>query len=178
MKIIKSATLILLSALFMVNSTHAETPNKNEQQNIKRAEGNNKKNQQANKKPAEDKNLKQFNANVTIRLLSAQVISQNQKQALELIYSIENKNKKHHIKSVNWIGTFLHNNQLFFAQDIPITFDTPLKSKSKYDVTVTIPFETISKPATAIFLDPNKQITNLIGARNIIFTNGTKIEVK
>ena len=179
MKLLKSAVLIFLSALFVANFANAEPEKKNEQQNPQKStQQNSKKNQQVKKKQAEDKNLKQFNTNVAIRLVSAQVINQNQKQIFELIYSVENKANKRDIKSVNWVGAFLYNNEVFFAQDIPIIFEQPLKRKTKNNVTVTIPFELIPAQAQAILLNPQTQIKNLVGAKNITFTNGTKIEVK
>ena len=106
------------------------------------------------------------------------MINQNQKQIFELIYSVENKANKRDIKSVNWVGAFLYNNEVFFAQDIPIIFEQPLKRKTKNNVTVTIPFELIPAQAQAILLNPQTKINNLVGAKNITFTNGAKIEVK
>lgn len=124
-----------------------------------------------------NENLKLFNNTVSIRLVSGQIINNNA-PALQLIYTIENKDKKKSMSSITWVGAFAYNEQVFFSQEMPVKFNTPLEPHKKIDITITYPFEQISENAQMIFLNQQQKIQTVYGAKNITFTNGTKIDVK
>ena len=201
MTLLKSFSLIILS-LFIINTATADekksTKQVNEQKQTVQKKATEKKTtqkkntdkQKTQKKTTEkqsslsktdeqinSENLKLFNNTVSIRLVSGQIINNNA-PALQLIYTIENKDKKKSMSSITWVGAFAYNEQVFFSQEMPVKFNTPLEPHKKIDITITYPFEQISENAQMIFLNQQQKIQIVYGAKNITFTNGTKIDVK
>lgn len=177
MKFIKIFPFITLTAIFtLTNTAYAETKQPQTKQQIqKKPQSKKRQKDQSTKEPE----LAQFNNTVNIRLVSRNILVDNQGNKLvSLSYTLKNKSKKA-IKSVHWLGAYLVNNELLHIEDLPIKFETPLPANSKeIDITVSIPFNALKPQAQAAFNDPQANITGLVVAREIVFANGKKIEVK
>lgn len=127
---------------------------------------------------SQDQALKLFNESFGIRLLGYKVDNNSAgKPHLFLKYELTNKGKKD-IKAVQFIGAFTHNNQIVYAQEIPLTFNNLLKVKDKTTVDMAIPFENVPENARQLFLASNAQLGVVSGAKTLVFSDNTGIQLK
>ena len=130
----------------------------------------------ANAAPA-DANLKRFNQNIGLNFTQRGVVkTKDNKEMVTLRYTIENRGKSE-IKSVTWVGAYMVGNEAIFVQEIPLTFNKPLKAKAKEDITIQVPLANLPQKARQYFLSKDANIGVLNVARNVTFTDGKQINV-
>ena len=200
MKLLKSIAFILFSSILAVSTANAENDSKQQkktqtqkssQQKNKKDEKNSKddKNKKTEKKVEdknkktekreEDQNLKLFNESVKIKISQANIVADdNNKQALQLTYLVENKSTDNDIQALHWVTGFVSNKTTFFIQDMPAKFQTVIKRGTKLEFISIIPFDEMPENARKIFLSKNAKIDSVIGAKSLTFTDGKKIDIK
>lgn len=168
MTFLKSTALISLAALFVMGTVQAQNQNSTQTKQTQ--------NQKQQKRKTEP--LKQFNDAMGIRFVGYQLIQGNDgKPAVMLRYELTNKSKKD-VKEVQFIGAFYHNEQIVYAQEIPLTFNTPLKAKSDISLDISVSAERVPAQALALFSANRTDINAVNGAQLLIFTDKSRIEVK
>ena len=185
MKLVKSLALISLSSLLAFGTANAETNQKQQQQKQTQKQQSQKQQQQKqqqkkqnNKALSAEESLKLFNKSFGIRLLGHRVANgTNGKPNLTLKYEYTNKSDKA-IGAVKYIGGFTHNNQIIYAQEIPLTFNTPLKAKEKVVLDIVVPFEKVPEAARPILTDNNIKLGTLNGAQALVFSDKTGVVIK
>ena len=198
MNLLKSIAFILLSPMLTISTANAESDSKQQkktqqssQQKNKKDEKNSKddKNKKTEKKEEdknkktekreEDQNLKLFNESVKIKISQANIVADdNNKQALQLTYLVENKSADNDILALHWVTGFVSNKTTFFIQDMPAKFQTIIKRGTKLEFISIIPFDEMPENARKIFLSKNAKIDSVIGAKSLTFTDGKKIDIK
>lgn len=188
MKLLKSVALISLSSVLAFGTANAETKQTNQKQQSKQAQKQNQKQAQKNQKQQNNKNapkaltaeesLKAFNDAFGIRFIGHRVANGDSgKPNLQLKYEFTNKGKKE-IRAVKFIGGFTYNNQIIYAQEIPLTFNTPLKATEKVVLDIVVPLEKVPEFSRPILLDSNAKIGTMNGAQALVFTDKTGILIK
>ncbi len=200
MKLLKSIAFILFSSILAVSTANAENDSKQQkktqtqkssQQKNKKDEKNSKddKNKKTEKKVEdknkktekreEDQNLKLFNESVKIKISQANIVADdNNKQALQLTYLVENKSTDNDIQALHWVTGFVSNKTTFFIQDMPAKFQTIIKRGTKLEFISIIPFDEMPENVREIFLSKDAKIDSVIGAKSLTFTDGKKIDIK
>ncbi len=198
MKLLKSIAFILLSSMLAISTANAESDSKQQkktqqssQQKNKKDEKNSKddKNKKTEKKEEdknkktekreEDQNLKLFNESVKIKISQANIVADdNNKQALQLTYLVENKSTDNDIQALHWVTGFVSNKTTFFIQDMPAKFQTIIKRGTKLEFISIIPFDEMPENVREIFLSKDTKIDSVIGAKSLTFTDGKKIDIK
>ena len=198
MKLLKSIAFILLSSMLAISTANAESDSKQQkktqqssQQKNKKDEKNSKddKNKKTEKKEEdknkktekreEDQNLKLFNESVKIKISQANIVADdNNKQALQLTYLVENKSTDNDIQALHWVTGFVSNKTTFFIQDMPAKFQTIIKRGTKLEFISIIPFDKMPENVRKIFLSKDAKIDSVIGAKSLTFTDGKKIDIK
>ena len=200
MKLLKSIAFILFSSILAVSTANAENDSKQQkktqtqkssQQKNKKDEKNSKddKNKKTEKKVEdknkktekreEDQNLKLFNESVKIKISQANIVADdNNKQALQLTYLVENKSTDNDIQALHWVTGFVSNKTTFFIQDMPAKFQTIIKGGTKLEFISIIPFDEMPENVREIFLSKDAKIDSVIGAKSLTFTDGKKIDIK
>lgn len=192
MKLLKSVALISLSSVLAFGTANAETKQTNQKQQSKQtqkqSQKQNQKQAQKNQKQQNNKNapkaltaeesLKAFNDSFGIRFVGHRVANNEEgKPNLLLRYDFTNKGTKE-IRAVKFIGVFTYNGQDIYAQEIPLTFDTPFKAKESVSLNIAIPLEKIPEAARPILLDSNAKIGTKNLAQVLVFTDKTGIVLK
>lgn len=207
MKLLKSLAIVSLASLFAFSTAQANTqkPAKKPQTTKQQAKKQPQKKQaskQTQKAPAkktstakkaavatgaavagaaatQPKNaLKQFNDAFGIKMTKYQVEKDEAgKLSLHMTYELTNKGKKS-VKAVKYIGAFLHNNQVLYAQEIPLTFNNHLKSQAHTSIDIRVPFENIPEAARPYFINQNVKLNVVNGAQILVFSDNTGIVVK
>ena len=155
-----------------------KTEKKVEDKNKKTEKKEEDKNKKTEKRE-EDQNLKLFNESVKIKISQANIVADdNNKQALQLTYLVENKSTDNDIQALHWVTGFVSNKTTFFIQDMPAKFQTVIKRGTKLEFISIIPFDEMPENARKIFLSKNAKIDSVIGAKNLTFTDGKKIDIK
>lgn len=133
---------------------------------------------------SQDKALKQFNDAFGIKMTQYQLENDKDgKMQLHLTYELTNKGKKS-VKAVKFIGAFVHQNQasnkqeIVYAQEIPLTFNTPLKSKEHTSIDIRIPFDTLPEASRPYFTNANIKLGVVNGAQVLVFSDNTGIVLK
>ena len=200
MKLLKSIAFILFSSILAVSTANAENDSKQQkktqtqkssQQKNKKDEKNSKddKNKKTEKKVEdknkktekreEDQNLKLFNESVKIKISQANIVADdNNKQALQLTYLVDNKSTDNDIQALHWVTGFVSNKTTFFIQDMPAKFQTIIKRGTKLEFISIIPFDEMPENVREIFLSKDSKIDSVIGAKSLTFTDGKKIDIK
>lgn len=182
MKLIKSLFVVSLAALIGTTSAYAETNTKT----TKQAKQQQTAKQQKAKKQAKKKNapltdaqaLDLFNKSIGIRLVARDLITNKDgSKSVSLVYDIENRGDKG-IKSVNWVNVYAVDKTIFHQQGIPLQFEKPFASKAKFRINLELAVNSLSKEAQAIFSDPNQRISSVTVARQIVFADGKKVDIK
>lgn len=185
MKLLKSIALISLSSVLAFGTAQAaETKKNNQKTQTKQTQQKNtqKKQNQNNKSeakaPTAEESLKAFNKAFGIRFVGHKVANNAAgKPTLLLKYEFTNKGTKD-IRAVKFIGGFTYNNQVIYAQEIPLTFNTPLKSKDQVVLDIAVPLEKVPENARPILLDSNAKLGTLNGAQALVFNDKTGIVIK
>ena len=155
-----------------------KTEKKVEDKNKKTEKKEEDKNKKTEKRE-EDQNLKLFNESVKIKISQANIVADdNNKQALQLTYLVENKSTDNDIQALHWVTGFVSNKTTFFIQDMPAKFQTVIKRGTKLEFISIIPFDEMPENARKIFLSKNAKIDSVIGAKSLTFTDGEKIDIK
>lgn len=190
MKLTKSLILSTFLSLWALNGAQAQTQNQPKQAKPQSKQTQTKaQKQQAQKKQAQKKQtqqvapktlnseeaLKQFNEAFNIRFVGRQ-FNLNQRQ-LTLRYELTNKSKKD-IHEVKFISAFTHNDQIIYAQEIPLTFHTPLKAQNAISLDISVPLEKIPTGAQPILANQQLQVGIINGAQLLTFTDKTALEIK
>ena len=200
MKLLKSIAIILLSSMLAISTANAENDSKQQQktQTQKSSQQKNKKDEKNSKddknkktekkvedknkkteKREEDQNLKLFNESVKIKISQANIVADdNNKQALQLTYLVENKSTDNDIQALHWVTGFVSNKTTFFIQDMPAKFQTIIKRGTKLEFISIIPFDEMPENVREIFLSKDAKIDSVIGAKSLTFTDGKKIDIK
>lgn len=184
MKAFKFIALISLTSLLAVNNVQAQSsqqtqqqPTSKKQQQQQQKQKQQQQKQKKNATTAEDQALAQFNQAFGIRFLGWQFAADNGgKNHIQLRYELQNKGKKD-IRAVQFLGGFMHNDQIIYAQEIPLTFNTPLKAKDNIVLDISVPVEKLPQQALNIMSQPNAQVSVINGAQQLVFTDNSKIEV-
>lgn len=187
MKLIKALTVLSLSALVSV-STYAEPnkPNtkpqaKKEQPAAKKVQQNTKAKKEVKKAPVNntEKQLKRFTDSLKLTYSGIEALENNGQPVINFNYVVQNTSK-HNMKQIHWTATYIYNNQAVLVQDVPFTFEKPLKPKQSLPLTFSVPFVNLPHGAQVALSTPeNRKATSAqFQAKSIVFTNGTKIEVK
>lgn len=160
MKFIRTLAMVGLSSLFAITTVQAAEKTASKQV-----------------APKQDYALKQFNKNVGLRLIQRGIqVGQNNQPVVTLTYMVQNKGKNK-IKSINWVSGYTVDNKVFYAQEIPLNFQSALPAQRQMEVTVNLPLNTLPEVAQKIFLDKSVSVGAINGARNVVFSNGKKIIV-
>ena len=198
MNLLKSIAFILLSSILAVSTANAESDSKQQKKTQQSSQQKNKKDEKNSKddknkktekkvedknkkteKREEDQNLKLFNESVKIKISQANIVADdNNKQALQLTYLVENKSTDNDIQALHWVTGFVSNKTTFFIQDMPAKFQTVIKRGTKLEFISIIPFDEMPENARKIFLSKNAKIDSVIGAKSLTFTDGKKIDIK
>ena len=189
MKLLKSIAFILFSSILAVSTANAENDSKQQKktQTQKSSQQKNKKDEKNSKddknkkteKREEDQNLKLFNESVKIKISQANIVADdNNKQALQLTYLVENKSTDNDIQALHWVTGFVSNKTTFFIQDMPAKFQTIIKRGTKLEFISIIPFDEMPENVREIFLSKDAKIDSVIGAKSLTFTDGKKIDIK
>lgn len=180
MKSLKAIALMSLIGTFSLNTAQAQTqtqttkPTANQQQ-AKQTQQQKKKQKKA---PVADEALKQFNDAFSIRFVGWQFVKDNAgKEYIQLRYDLTNKSQKD-IQGVQFIGGFTHKEQIIYAQEVPLTFNTPLKAKTNVVLDISVPVEKLPTQAVKIMSQDKPQVGVMNGAQILIFTDNSVIEVK
>lgn len=206
MKLLKSILTASLVSAFIWGNAQANTPKNNQKQSTKQTQAKQTKKQAAKPKqqaktaqkkattakkaaaataaaaaaPAvlsQDEALKLFNQSFGIRLLGYKVDNNTEgKPHLYLKYELTNKGQKD-VQGVKFIGAFTHNSQIIYAQEVPLTFNNPLKAQDKTVIDMAIPFENVPEIARPLMLDQNAQLGVVTGAQTLVFTDNTGIQI-
>lgn len=122
--------------------------------------------------------LKEFNEAFGIAFKGYHIANDESGQPfLFLKYDLINKGTKA-IQAVKFIGAFSYNNDIIYAQEIPLTFNTPLKEKEHNSIEMKIPLSHVPEAARNLFQTPNAAITAINGAQTLVFSDKTGIVVK
>ena len=203
MNLLKSIAFILLSSILAVSTANAESDSKQQKKTQKSSQQKNKKDDKNKKtekkvedknkktekkeedknkkteKREEDQNLKLFNESVKIKISQANIVADdNNKQALQLTYLVENKSTDNDIQALHWVTGFVSNKTTFFIQDMPAKFQTIIKRGTKLEFISIIPFDEMPENVREIFLSKDAKIDSVIGAKSLTFTDGKKIDIK
>ena len=184
MKLLKSIAFILLSSMLAISTANAESDSKQQKKTQQSSQQKNKKDEKnskddKNKKREEDQNLKLFNESVKIKISQANIVADdNNKQALQLTYLVENKSTDNDIQALHWVTGFVSNKTTFFIQDMPAKFQTIIKGGTKLEFISIIPFDEMPENVREIFLSKDAKIDSVIGAKSLTFTDGKKIDIK
>ena len=175
MKLLKSIAFILLSSMLAISTANAESDSKQQKKTQQSSQQKNKKTE----KREEDQNLKLFNESVKIKISQANIVADdNNKQALQLTYLVENKSTDNDIQALHWVTGFVSNKTTFFIQDMPAKFQTIIKGGTKLEFISIIPFDEMPENVREIFLSKDAKIDSVIGAKSLTFTDGKKIDIK
>lgn len=206
MKKLKSLAVISLASLFVFSHVQAAEPKKNAQKQTSQKQqtkqtSKKQTTQKSSKKTSTVKKaaagtaaaaattaaaskvnqedpLKQFNEAFGITFMGYRVESDASGQSfLFLKYDLINKGNKP-IKAVKFIGAFTHNNNIIYAQEIPLTFNQPLNAKDKNSIEMKIPFANVPEASRNIFLTANAPISAVNGAQALVFSDNTGIVIK
>ena len=179
MKLLKSIAFILLSSILAVSTANAEDDSIQQKETQKSVQQKNKKDTKRGKNSKGDKNLKLFNESVNIKISQANIVADdNNKQALQLTYLVENKSTDNDIQALHWVTGFVSNKTTFFIQDMPAKFQTIIKRGTKLEFISIIPFDEMPENVREIFLSKDAKIDSVIGAKSLTFTDGKKIDIK
>ena len=155
-----------------------KTEKKVEDKNKKTEKKEEDKNKKTEKRE-EDQTLKLFNESVKIKISQANIVADdNNKQALQLTYLVENKSADNDILALHWVTGFVSNKTTFFIQDMPAKFQTVIKRGTKLEFISIIPFDEMPENVREIFLSKDAKIDSVIGAKSLTFTDGKKIDIK
>lgn len=132
---------------------------------------------------SQDKALKQFNDAFEIKMTQYKLeTDKDGKAQLHLTYELTNKSQKS-VKAVKFIGAFVHQNkatnkqEIVYAQEIPLTFNTHLKGKDKTSIDILVPFESVPEAARPYFTS-NEKLGVVNGAQVLVFSDNTGIVIK
>lgn len=193
MKLMKSLLVASLAMFIGANTAYAETAKS--QKNTKNVKTHTAKSSQAKQQPTKkqvykkkssakqaamsnEQALDAFNKSIGIKLVARDLLTDKQNnQVVSLTYEIENRGNQP-IKSVSWVNIYAVNKTVFHQQAIPLQFEKAFASKAKMRLNLELAFSTLSKESQAIFSDPNQRVSSVTIARQIVFANGKKIEVK
>ena len=179
MNLLKSIAFILLSSILAVSTANAENDSKQQKNTQKSVQQKNKKDTKRDKNSKDNENLKLFNESVNIKISQANIVADdNNKQALQLTYLVENKSADNDILALHWVTGFVSNKTTFFIQDMPAKFQTVIKSGTKLEFISIIPFDEMPENVREIFLSKDAKIDSVIGAKSLTFADGKKIDIK
>ena len=179
MNLLKSIAFILLSSILAVSTANAENDSKQQKNTQKSVQQKNKKDTKRDKNSKGNENLKLFNESVNIKISQANIVADdNNKQALQLTYLVENKSTDNDIQALHWVTGFVSNKTTFFIQDMPAKFQTIIKGGTKLEFISIIPFDEMPENVREIFLSKDAKIDSVIGAKSLTFTDGKKIDIK
>lgn len=166
MKLLKNLTTISLLIALGIGSAYAETGVKHSKPTT------------SQQSPNADQALKQFNRAFGIRFVERKIVNDEAGNPVFVAgYELENKSKQS-IKAAHWIGSYTHNQQILFVQDLPLNFEPALKPKSKITIHINLPLDKVPEQARAVLTDPNAEIGVINGARRLEFSSKKVIEVK
>lgn len=126
----------------------------------------------------QDPLLAAFNQSVKIAATARTIAQDKNKGTGSLVtYQINNISAKP-ILSVKWTTAFLDGNTILFNENIIADFSKePLAARQDKSIQVMDYFKSMSKEAQTALKDPKKQVNVLIVAREISFSDGSKIVV-
>lgn len=131
---------------------------------------------QTAQKNTNDTPLSLFQKHVNIHFEERKFIVNEDNQAYVLAkYSIENLGNKP-IKSLYWIASYWHEQQMLYSQDIPLDFAKPLAAKSKATVNLRIPFNKIQDEYRTLFTN-SQDVSVYSVPRSVTFVDGQQINV-
>lgn len=162
MKKTKTLATIALATLFTMSLANADTQ---QQQPTHKQTINNQD------------DLKRFNSNVGIKLTEYGVGQDDQGQTrLFLQYEVENRGKRN-IKSVHWVAALAYDGNVIYAQDVPANFEQAIQSKTSQNVVISVLFSALPQAVQQAF-SQKAQLQSVNGAKEVVFTNGSRIVVK
>lgn len=122
--------------------------------------------------------LKIFNQSVNIVAISRSIAQDNKKNDSVLIgYKIENKGQKA-IASVAWRSVFTLNNQVVHTTNVGINLaQQPIQPGATIEAKALDLFKAMPKQTQDIFKNPNQSLNILFVAREITFSDGSKVVI-
>ncbi len=166
MKLNKTLSLLLLSALFSVSTYSQANTAKADSKPVQSTE-------------QTEQNLKQFNENFGVTLTGRSIATTKENtKIIVLKYELTNKSTNKDIKSVTWLSGYTFDGKVIATQDMPINFNPALKAKEKTTIAINIPLENIPAHAQEMFLSPEAVIGLVIGAKKLEFTKGKEIIIE
>ena len=92
-------------------------------------------------------------------------------------YIVENTSKKT-INQLQWETTYFYQDVPILLQNVPVSIKGGLKSKESIPLFFSIPFDNLPQQAQEALSIQDVQILARFVAKKIVFSNGSKIEVK
>lgn len=128
--------------------------------------------------PKQDPLLTAFNQSVKIAATTRTIAQDKNKGTGSLVtYQINNISAKP-IQTVKWTTVFTSDNAILFNENIVADFSKePLAALQNKNIQVLDYFKSMSKEAQTVLKDPKKQINVIIVAREVGFSDGSKIIV-
>lgn len=136
--------------------------------------------QQATTKKAQvtvDPQLKRFNESLGLKFIGIELTHNDGKAMVHFNYLLENRAKRT-IKKVHWVTTYLHDNQVILIQDVPVTLSKPLTPKQSIPLDFSLPWDNLPANAQQALSSQNSVLSAEYQAKQIEFSNGSKITVK
>lgn len=126
----------------------------------------------------QDAELKRFTDTISVKFLGATVsVNDKNQQILDFKYAISNKSKRN-IRSVHWKASYLHNNVAILEHDMPVSFKDNLKRSTTSEIVFSIPVANLPVETQELLKQGNVNLGVKHEAKNIVFSNGSKIVVK
>lgn len=166
MKLNKTLSLLLLSALFSVSTYSQANTAKADSKPVQSTE-------------QTEQNLKQFNENFGVTLTGRSIATtKDNTKIIVLKYELTNKSTDKDIKSVTWLSGYTFDGKVIATHNMPINFNPALKAKGKTNITINIPLQNIPEHARETFASPEAVIGLIIGAKKLEFTKGKEIIIE
>ncbi|MGX2970383.1 hypothetical protein [Ursidibacter sp. B-7004-1] len=120
--------------------------------------------------------LKRFSNSISLRFIGID-LKEDKKSTVSFNYILENKSKRT-INQVQWATTYFYNDKPILVQNVPVSIKGGLKPKKGVPLEFSLPFKELPKEAQDALSIQGARITAQFQAKKIVFSNGSKIEVK
>ncbi|MDH2998441.1 hypothetical protein A1D22_10560 [Pasteurellaceae bacterium LFhippo2] len=124
-----------------------------------------------------NKELKRFTDAVSVGFVGIKVSKENNADVLSFEYVIKN-NSKRNIRSVYWASHYFQGNTKVLIQDVPAKFEKPLKVGASTSLTFSVPVANLPENVKQALASNKLSLSAQFQAKEIVFSNGSKITVK
>lgn len=121
--------------------------------------------------------LAEFSRSLGLTFNGVKVVQQNNQPYVTFSYVVKNKAKRS-IKTVHWAANYVSGNQIILTQDVPITFEQPLKPNQSVPLNFSTAWENLPQLTQQALISNNGNISAYFQAKSITFSNNRKIVVE